>query len=378
MAYTPPPGCKVGLAFTGPYAVPPGYRVGLEFAARPRPEPEPLQLGGTLPLAVPAFSGTVAARHFDRYQTAAGGALPLAVPAFGGAVTARHFDRYQAAAGGTLPVPVLGFSGGVTAPYDSRVQRPLARFAQGEVFYQAARLSAQPLVSGFDDARRTPVRVQDAAQQAQPLAAQVQGVSQQALGLHAQVQDAAQQAQPLRQGSRSAFQSAQGMHHRLRDTAQQALRLQVSALRYAWQIADPRRAVLLARFEQAGIQRGMGLRVPPVLPIGLPGWAIALEFAPEFIAPRTWSELQTGPLVSGAALAQRLQNATAVLRYQDDMRPLPALRKEAWPPAGGEPEDPTDPPRRTIVITAQRAYIVQNQITITRIGHGRRTAGAQL
>jgi hypothetical protein len=200
------------------------------------------------------------------------------------------------------------------------------------------------------------------------MAAQVQGTAQQARSLPAQVRDAVQQAQPLRQRSTSAFEVAKPLHHALQAQAQQAQRLPVVAMVYAWQIADPRRGQHLERFEQGGIQRHMGLRVPPVYVLG-PGWRIALEFAPQFAVPRTWGELQSGPLLSGAGLAHHLAQPTTGVRYQDTMRPGPALVKETWPPGGGGGTDPEEP-GQTIIITARRAYIVQNQITLTRLDTG--------
>lgn len=329
-----------------------------------------LSPGGTLPIAQVGLTGQLAARCFDRYVAVPAGALPQPVPGFAGTASGFYAELHCAAPGGAWPASVLSFAGQLAAPYDSRVQRPLARLAQALRFEQAGQVGAT-LGAVFEEARSASAKVRDVVQQAQRLAAGAQMLSQQALQRSLGVQARTQDAQPLRRDVGLGFQNARGLGVQpVAFVAQQARALGAAALAYAWQTAALQRCGLLARYETAGIQRGMGLRVPPVLPIGLPGWGIALEFAPEFIAPRTWSELQSGPLVSGAALAQRLQNATAVLRYQDDMRPLPALRKEAWPPAGGEPEDPTDPPRRTIVITARRAYIVQNSITLMRLDTG--------
>ncbi|WP_242700415.1 hypothetical protein [Comamonas denitrificans] len=420
-------GWRIGLLLT-PQATPPGWAVGLRFAEQSIPDADQLTPGGTLPLAALGFAGTLTAAFTERSSTdltpsgtlplaalgfagtlAApyssgvhrplvhgsvvawqqaqtllttalvspfghafalhpGGTLPLGLPGFAGALSGRYAERAFLSPGGTLPL-ALGFSGGIVTEYDSRVQRPLARFARAEVFQQAQALGSGPLAAVMQDAARASAQVRDVVQQAQALAAQVQGTAQQVRSLPAQVRDVAQQAQPLRQRSASAFEVAQALHHALHSQAQQAQRLPVAALVYTWQIADPRRAQHLERFEQGGIQRHMGLRVPPVYVLG-PGWRIALEFAPQFDVPRTWGELQTGPLLSGAGLAHHLAQPTTGVRYHDTMRPGPALVKETWPPEGGGGGTDPEEPGQTIIITARRAYIVQNSITLTRLDTG--------
>ena len=424
------PGYQAGLDFDiQPVGVPAGYALGLEFVrgpVPPRPDPSTvrpggslpapaiafagvlrasvqssaatLRPGGSLPFAALGFAGTLAAPYssgvhrplvhgsvvaWQQAQTLPttalvspfghafalhpGGTLPLGLPGFAGALSGRYAERAFLSPGGTLPL-ALGFTGGIVTEYDSRVQRPLARFARAEVFQQAQALANAPLAAVMQDAARASAQVRDVVQQAQTMATQAQSTAQQARSLPAQVRDVAQQAQPLRQRSASAFEVAQALHHALQAQAQQAQRLPVAALVYAWQIADPRRAQHLERFEQGGIQRHMGLRVPPPYVLG-PGWRIALEFAPQFDVPRTWGELQSGPLLSGAGLAHHLAQPTTGVRYQDTMRPGPALVKETWPPGGGGGTDPEEP-GQTIIITAKRAYIVQNSITLTRLDTG--------
>lgn len=391
-----PKGWRIGLPLT-PQATPPGWAIGLRFAEQSIPDADQLTPGGTLPLAgvgfagtltaaftersstdltpggtlpllLPEFSGGLAGHYFERYPAQPGGVLPLALPIMGGQLAGRYFERALVAPTGHLPTPLLDFTGSLSAPYDSRVQRPLARFARAEVFQQAQALANTPLAAVMQDAARASAQVQSVVQQAQAMAAQVHGTAQQARSLPAQVRDVVQQAQPLRQRSTSAFEVAKPLHHTLQAQAQQAQRLPVAAMVYAWQIADPLRGQHLERFEQGGIQRHMGLRVPPVYVLG-PGWRIALEFAPQFDVPRTWGELQTGPLLSGAGLAHHLAQPTTGVRYQDTMRPGPALVKETWPPGGGGGTDPEEP-GQTIIITARRAYIVQNSITLTRLDTG--------
>lgn len=392
-----PKGWRIGLPLA-PQAPSPGWAVGLRFAEQSIPDADQLTPGGTLPLAalgfagtltaafterssadltpggqlpllLPDFSGGLTGHYLERYPANPGGVLPLALPAMGGQLAGRYFERALVAPTGHLPAPLLGFAGSLLAPYDSRVQRPLARFARAEVFQQAQALANAPLAAVMQDAARASAQVQAVVQQAQAMAAQVQGTAQQARSLPAQVRDAAQQAQPLRQRSTGAFEVAKPLHHALQAQAQQAQRLPVVAMVYAWQIADPRRGQHLERFEQGGIQRHMGLRVPPVYVLG-PGWRIALEFAPQFAVPRTWGELQTGPLLSGAGLARHLAQPTTGVRYQDAMRVAPGIALDPVGPV--DPNEPTDPeePGQTIIITARRAYIVQNQITLTRLDTG--------
>ena len=369
---TQPPGYALGLDLF-PSTTKPGYALGLEFVRGPlppRPDPAAVRPGGSLPAPALGFAGVLYASVQSNAATVRpGGSLPFTAPALAGQQSAFYAEQHSLATGGQLPAPQLGFAGSLTAPYDSRVQRPLARFARAEVFQQAQALANAPLAAVMQDAARASAQVRDVVQQAQAMAAQVQCTAQQARSLPAQVRDAAQQAQPLRQRSASAFEVAQALHHALQAQAQQAQRLPVAALVYAWQIADPRRGQHLERFEQGGIQRHMGLRVPPPYVLG-PGWRIALEFAPQFDAPRTWGELQTGPLLSGAGLAHHLAQPTTGVRYQDTMRPRPGpLVTETWPPGGGGGTDPEEP-GQTIIITARRAYIVQNSITLTRLDTG--------
>ncbi len=398
-------GWHVALAFATPQEnIPSGWRLGLEFVPDPLPErpdlsavrpggslpaaPWPgfggvlyaqdtgipdaaLRPGGVLPLAVPGFAGQLAAASQPPYFLQPGSSLPAAqFAAFGGQIGGFYAERHSLAPGGDLtPVSLPAFSGRLAAPYDSRVQRPLARLAQGLRFVQAARASAA-LAAVFQDARHASAQVRDVVQQAQKLGAGVQAIGQQARGVRHGVQDTARQARPLRLRTASAFEVARALHHALQEQARQARRLPLVALIYAWQIADPRRGQLLEHFEQAGIQRHMGLCVPPVLPVPA-GWRIALEFAPQFITPRTWAELQSGPHGSSNALAARLQNRPAAVRWQDAMRPGPATVKVPWPPEGGG-TDPGGPgqPGQTVVITAKKVYIVQNEITLTRLDTG--------
>lgn len=395
----PPRGWRIPLALGQPGTPPPGWAIGLRFAERSIPDADQLTPGGTLPLAalgfagalhadfverdstdlapggtlpllLPSFTGALAGRYFERYPVQSSGTLPLLLPGFGGALSARYAERALLGPGGALPVSV-GFAGSLSAPYDSRVQRPLARFAAPEAFGQAQSLGSSALAGVMQDARRAAAQVRDVVQQAQALAASVQAAQQQAQAQRQAVRDVGQQAQSLRQHSASGFEVARSLRQAVRDVAQQAQPLPVVAVVYVWQIADPRRAQHLERFEQGGIQRHMGLRTPPVLPvpIGWPGWRIALEFAPQFDVPRTWGELQGGPLRSGAGLAKPLAKPTTGVRYQDAMRPGPALVKETWPPGGGGGTDPEEP-GQTIIITARKAYIVQNQITLTRLDTG--------
>lgn len=366
------PGYQAGLDFDiQPAGVPAGYALGLEFLrgpVPPRPDPSTVRPGGSLPAPTIAFAGVLHASVQSSATTLRpGGSLPFAAPVFTGQQPAFYAEQHSLTQGGQLPAPQLGFAGSLTAPYDSRVQRPIARAAQSVRFEQAARANSA-LAAVMQDAARASAQVQSVVQQAQAMAAQVHGTAQQARSLPAQVRDVAQQAQPLRQRSTSAFEVAQALHHALQAQAQQAQRLPVAAMVYAWQIADPLRGQHLERFEQGGIQRHMGLRVPPPYVLG-PGWRIALEFAPQFAAPRTWGELQTGPLLSGAGLAQRTAQAARV-RYQDAMRVTPGIALDPVGPV--DPTDPTDPeePGQTIIITARRAYIVQNSITLTRLDTG--------
>lgn len=365
-----PPGYALGIDLL-PSAAKPGYALGLEFVrgpVPPRPDPSAVLPGGSLPVPSVAFAGVLHASVQSSTATVRpGGSLPFTPPALAGQIGAFYAERHSLAPAGHLPAPELGFGGSLAAPYDSRVQRPIARAVQSVRFEQAARASSA-LAAVMQDAARASAQVRDVVQQAQAMAAQVQGTLQQARSLPTQVRDAAQQAQPLRQRSTSAFEVAKPLHHALQAQAQQAQRLPVVAMVYAWQIADPRRGQHIERFEQGGIQRHMGLRVPPVYVLG-PGWRIALEFAPQFAVPRTWGELQSGPLLSGAGLAHHLAQPTTGVRYQDTMRPGPALVKETWPPGGGGGTDPEEP-GQTIIITARRAYIVQNQITLTRLDTG--------
>ena len=365
------PGYALGIDLL-PSAAKPGYALGLEFVrgpVPPRPDPSAVRPGGSLPAPSVAFAGVLHASVQSSTATVRpGGNLPFTPPALAGQIGAFYAERHRLTPTVHLPTPLPVFTGSLSAPYDSRVQRPLARFARAEVFQQAQALANAPLAAVMQDAARASAQVQSVVQQAQAMAAQVQGTAQQAHSLPAQVRDAAQQAQPLRQRSTSAFEVAKPLHHALQAQAQQAQRLPVVAMVYAWQIADLRRGQHLERFEQGGIQRHMGLRVPPVYVLG-PGWRIALEFAPQFDVPRTWGELQTGPLLSGAGLVHHLAQPTTGVRYQDAMRPGPALVKKPWPPGGGGGADPEEP-GKTIIITARRAYIMQNSITLTRLDTG--------
>ena len=379
------PGWRVALEFVpGPWIAPSAVRPGGSLPAAAVPgfggvlyaqatgtPGAALVPGGALPLAVPGFAGQLAAASQPPYFLQPGSSLPAAqLAAFGGQASGFYAERHSLAPAGSLPqVSLPVFVGHLAAPYNSNVQRPLARLAQGLRFAQAARASAA-LADVFQDARRASAQVRDVVQQAQALAARVQAIGQQARGVRHAVQGVAQQARPLRLHSAAAFDVAQALRHALWEQAQQTRRLPLAALAYSWQIADPRRGGHLERFEQAGIQRHMGLRVPPAYVLG-PGWRIALEFAPQFITPRTWAELQSGPLVSGAGLAQHLAKPTTGVRYQDAMRPGPATVKAPWPPEGGG-TDPGGPgqPGHTIIITARRAYIMQNSITLTRLDTG--------
>lgn len=347
----PPPGYQLGLDFAPQRATtPPGYALGLEFVRGPlppRPDPSALRPGGALPAPAIGFGGHLHAAH--------------------------HTGGAAVRPGGVLPLAAVGIAGRLNAAYDSNVQRPLAH-ACAAPCQQAQRLDAGPLAAVFDRARQAALQVRDVVQQAQTVAAGVQGRSQQARPLDTRVQDRAQQAQPVRQCGVSAFESTQPLRHAVQDHTQQAQRLQLAALAYAWQIADWRHRMHLERYEQAGIQRHMGLRPPPVLPtpIGWPGWRIALEFAPQFAAPRTWAELQSGPLVATAGLAARLARPADAGRYQDARKPAPALVKTPWPPeGGGEGPDPGGPGTgSTIVIAARKVYIMQNAVTLTRLDTG--------
>lgn len=406
--YTPAPGSQVAMPFTGgPYTPPPGNQVGLGFGDGQTP-PQPvdtylLQPGGSLPVVqLVAFGGQAAGRYVEQHSAILDDAVPQHLPTFGGVASGFYAERHTALVEGSLPAALGDFAGRIDAPYDSRVQRPLARLAQGLRFEQAARASAA-VAAVFQEARRASAQVRDVVQQAQTLAAQVQSIGQQAQALRHAMQDTAQQARPLRLRSASAFEAAQALRHALQEQARQARRLPLTALVYRWQIADPRRGLHLERFEQAGIQRDMGLQaVPPVpppaigghgpwqylpLPPGFTGYnlgldlryparqpiglGVRLEFAPQFITPRTWAELQTGPHGSSNALAARLQNRPAAVRWQDAMRPGPATVKVPWPPEGGG-TDPGGPgqPGQTVVITAKKVYIVQNEITLIRLDTG--------
>lgn len=341
-------GYQLGLDFALPRGAPPaGYAIGLEFVRGPlppRPDPSALRPGGSLPAPVVGFGGQLRASYLGRDATVQ--------------------------PGGVLSLSAVGISGSLVGAYDSRVQRPLAG-ACAAPCQDAQHLGASPLAGMFDRARQAALRVRVVAQQAQTTAAHTQGRSQQTQPLDARVQSRGQQAQPLRHVGMSAFEGARHLRRAVHDRTQQARRLPMATLAYAWQIADWGHRQHLERYEQAGIQRHMGLRAPPVLPapIGWPGWRIALEFAPQFAVPRTWGELQTGGLVSTNGLADHVARPASSGRYQDAQKPGPALVKAPWPPevgGGEEPEEPPGPPA-TIVLARRRTYIVINSIEVRRV-----------
>lgn len=334
---TVPAGYRTALDFTVATAAVPGYGVGLEF------EPgDP----GTPPALI-----------------SVGGALP-AVP-FGGALAVKYLETAQLIAGGSLPA-IAAFGGSAVAAYDARVSRPEARLAGGG-FEQAGGLAAA-LRDSFADSSHVGARLNDGAEFADVLGATARGAFETARGAAAHVIERAQQAAREAMGLGGAFETAAPLRRSVTHRAQEARPLRMAS-RHGYQIARALRRVFDAPYEQAGVNRTMRLRAVPVLPLPL-GYAVRLEFAPQFVEPRDWNELQRGPFVSGAAagLAVSLR-VVLVGRQQEARRPRPAATKPDPIIPGPWPE-PEPEPGATVVIPIRRAYIVQNTITLTVLPSG--------
>lgn len=363
-----PRGYAIGLALT-PSNPPRGYAVGLEFAPGVTP-PErtdvDLQPGGAFPALSIAFTGTLGARYFERMQATPGGVFPALgshATAFEGVIAARYFEHVNATPNGTFPPPVLpAFVGMATAIYDSRVDRLDATATIGR--YEQAAWQSTAHTSSFEDAAAGRALLQDVAQQAARLQSQLHGISESADRLSTVQREHAQQAAPLRFGNVSRMQVALRIDVAVTGRAQQAAPLRTSA-QWHWQIADMLHRMFGSVYQYAGIKRDMGLRTPPV-PRNSPGYAIGLEFAPEFDAPRDWGELQHWFFGSSNRTARFIREPVQQGRYQDAMRPLPADQYDPGP--NPEPPDPEPPdPTVTIVVEIRRTYIVQNSISLTRV-----------
>lgn len=394
------PGYSIGLAFAPTPAAMPGYAQGLEFVRGDGPFPEffPLTPCGAFPaLSIPEFAGMLEADVSEAQQLIPSGGFPALDAPLTGTLLGRFFDRWQLAPSGSFALDLdfsgqlagfyaehhtaelngvfpmwMGAAGGMpglmTAAYDSRVDRTGGLYAAES--WQAAQPMRSAWMSQFDQAAPARSELHDMAQTCAPLSASLLAQAQITQRLAQYTVSAAQQSQPLRAHAQSIYQVARPRRHGVSDSAQQSHLLR-GQLDSDWQVTYRRRGQLLAVYEVAGIQRSFGMRKPIDKPLN-PGYAIALEFAPELQQPRTWQELQLGDWVSSAGLAMRLRDGMAIGRYERAQRPHPASVRVPWPPEGGGGTGPIDPnlPAQTIIIPLRRAYIVHNNIVLTRLDSG--------
>lgn len=338
----------IGLALKAQALEPKAYELALPLVVLEAADYVVLP-GGTMALELPSFAGSLQAVAVEVHPLQPSGALPFAIASFSGSVPARYAERVTLEPAGVFPawpgagLPLLGQ---IAAPYDTRVDRSavvreMQRFEQAQSASSACR-------SHFQDSALNSQELRDQVQAADKLRAHTWASAQVAAVLSQAVQDTAQQAQSLHAQSSHQFEVAKSLTRRVADVAQQAQRLSHTAST-VWQIAAWVKAAFDAVYEEAGIQRGMGLRVPPVRVV-TKGWAVGLEFVPELIQPRTWAELQVGPFRSGAGLAKPLRDLLQGGRYQEAMRAGPAVAKGGWVPIEPEvPVDPTDPAARFII-----------------------------